>query len=316
MNKIIIIDGGAGRVIASISSLEKYVNDHPKDKITIIIRGWDSLLWGNKVLQDITFSSETKGLFENYYKQADIVITPEPYRNPNYYNQKISLSEAFNIELNSENKIKVSELFLTKSEILNSQNIIKDVKRHQGKEKTIVIQPFGSSAKIEDGIIIDESNRSFSKEMYLLMVSDLSKKYNIILFGDNKFQLPEDIYSYKVNADLRTNMSIVYSADYFIGCDSVGQHIARSFNKKGTIIFGSTFPVNVSYPDWFRIVDKYKDKKKYSPIRISEFECSIANRYNDNVMDYSLREIENICSLIDEDLKCVCITCNLKCEKC
>jgi len=97
-------------------------------------------------------------------------------------------------------------------------------------------------------------------------------------------------------ADLRFYMAMISQCDYFVGADSVGQHIARSFDKPGVVIMGSTFEKNVSYPDYFKI---YRNgiKPTYNPIRIGGVDCEMADRANDQVMsfnDQQLLEISNI----------------------
>ena len=107
-------------------------------------------------------------------------------------------------------------------------------------------------------------------------------------------------------ADLRQWAGIVKLSDYFIGVDSVGQHIARSVNTPGTVIIGSTFPINTSYPNYFNIIEKNVEKK-YSPIRISNFESSLNNRLNEATMQFSEKEINdmfiNICKDIEKKVK-------------
>ena len=64
---------------------------------------------------------------------------------------------------------------------------------------------------------------------------------------------------------------MIYNADHFLGCDSLGQHIAKALNKTATVVIGSTYPINISYPDDkdFDIIDIGKDKRVYSPIRLT-----------------------------------------------
>lgn len=308
MNTVIFIDGGAGRVICAIPALEKYVLDHPKENIKILVYGWDSLLWSNSILQPLTFNGNDKGTFANHIKNADKIISPEPYRLPEFFTQKVSMIEAFDILLNgNNNKLSNPKLYLSKSELIGAKKIILECKNRFKKEKTIVIQPFGSSAKFENlgdmHEILDDTNRSMSLFMYSKMVKSLSEKYNVILFAEQKFNFPEDVYTYKFLGDLRGYAAVISQCDYFVGCDSVGQHMARAFNKPGTVIFGSTFPENVSYPDWFQIIDKDKDKKEYLPLRISDVECHLADRLNQDCMNYSSTEIDNILAFIDQSMK-------------
>jgi hypothetical protein len=298
MKKAIFIDGGAGRVIAAIPALIKYVRKNPDHDLKIFIGGWDSLLWGIPELHDISYSMDVKGIFNSMLKDVDVVLSPEPYRQPNYFNQKISLAEGFDEIINEttdHSDLEPPTMVLNKMEEKNAASIIAQAKSQQQKQKTIVIQPFGRSAqRVDENDIIDESSRSIEQHVYLKLVKKLSTKYNIIFFGEKNFWVPGDDYTFKPEADLRVWSAIVEAADYFIGCDSLGQHIARAFNKPGTVVIGSTFAVNTSYPDYFNIVEKKDIKKVYAPIRISGFDGHLADRMNDRCMDFSDAEIEDV----------------------
>lgn len=294
-----MIDGGAGRVICAIPALEHYVKTHPDENIKIFVYGWDSLFWSNKLLQPLTFSASDKGLYNTHFKHADEIVSPEPYRLSQYINQKVSLAEAFDIIINGENNnLDVPRLYLSQAEKYSARKTISESKNNSEKRKTIIIQPFGSSAHFEsiDGndSVVDLSNRSMSLLMYSKIVKELSEKYSVFLFADQKFHFKEDVFSYKINGDLRAYSALISEADYFIGCDSVGQHMARAFDKPGTVIFGSTFPKSVSYPDWFNIVDDHGENRVYSPLRLSDIDCHLADRMNEKCMDYSNEEVDDL----------------------
>jgi hypothetical protein len=69
--------------------------------------------------------------------------------------------------------------------------------------------------------------------------------------------------------------------------------MARAVNTRGTVIYGSTFPINTSYPDYFQILEK-EGPKKYSPIRITGLDSTLADRYNESLMEFSEKEIKEI----------------------
>lgn len=306
MKKVFTIDGGAGRVVAAIPALEKYIKNHPEDDIKIIIMGWDNIVWGNSLLQDITFNGDTKGIFDLFIKQADIIVNPEPYKIPGYFKQELSLAEAFDLEINGTNDhsdLGLPRLFTNKAEEKNAANLIADVKSQQKKNKTIVIQPYGRSARVDRNDIIDDSSRGFDSVNYLKLVKKLSTKYNLILFAEKQFHTPDDIWTFKPEMDLRMWISVIEAADYFVGCDSVGQHIARAVNKPGTVIIGSTYPINTTYPDWFNVYEKKGVAKKYSPIRICGLDSHLADRYNDKCMDFTDEEIDEIFMSIVNDME-------------
>lgn len=306
MRKIFYIDGGAGRIVTSIPALEKYIKNNPTEDIRILIGGWDTLLWGNPLLQNITYSSDTKGIFDELVKGADCFVCPEPYQIPDYYNQKISLIEAFDQIINNtkdRSDIAIPNLYLSKSEEKTAANMIADIRNEQKQKITVVIQPFGRLARVDRGVIIDDSSRSLDPKTYMKIVKHLSGKYNLVLFAENQFHLADDTFTFKPALDLRMWMALVASCDYFIGCDSVGQHMARAFNKPGTVLIGSTYPINVTYPDWFNIIEKPNNVKKYAPIRICGLDNHLADRYNDKCMDFTNEEIDDILANIVNDIE-------------
>jgi len=307
MKKAIFIDGGAGRVIAAIPALLKLVKNNPDDDIRIFVSGWDTLIWGIPELQNITHSPDVKGNFESRIKDVDVTLSPEPYRLPSYYNLKTSLVEAFDEiinETNDHSDLEPPKLVLSKMEEKQAAGMIAQVKSEQQKQKTIVIQPYGRSAQRVDQVdIIDQSSRSLEPHIYLKLVKKLSTKYNLIFFGEEQFHHPEDSYTFKANIDLRGWASVIESADYFVGCDSVGQHMARALNKPGTVIIGSTFPINTTYPDYFNIYEKKNVVKEYSPIRISGFESHLVDRINDRCMEFNDSEIDELYKSIVMDIE-------------
>jgi hypothetical protein len=306
--KVFAIDGGAGRAIAAIPALEKYAKNHKDEDWDIVVFGWDILFFGNPLLQDRVYSADVKGIFNSLLKDSDI-ISPEPYRLWEYYNQKCSLVEGFDKIINEtddHSDLGIPKLYLNKAEEKMAANIIADVKLKQNKDITIVIQPFGRSARIDNGDIIDDSTRSIEPNVYYKLVKKLSQKYNIIFMGEpdyvNIVQL-EDSISAKLQLDLRGWSAVIEACDYFIGCDSVGQHMARAFDKPGTVILGSTHAENITYPDFFNIIENESVEKVYSPIRICGFDCHLADRLNDKCMEFDDDQIEEMYKSIVKDIK-------------
>ena len=314
MNKIFWIDGGAGRVIAAIPALLKYHRLNPKDDFSIIVGAWDPLLWGIPELQDRVYSPDHKGVFDNVIAKADVIVAPEPYRNPAYFKQQISLVQGFDREINNttdHGDLGNPLLVFNKAETNTSRKTINDLKNVQKKQKTLVIQPFGRGAVVtgqdpnnnnRTTDVNDDESRSLSAAAYLALVKRLATKYNMIFFGEPQFQLAQDTFGGHYTCDLRQWASLIEQADYFVGVDSVGQHMARAVGTPGTVIFGSTYPINTSYPDYFQIIEK-KGQRKYSPIRLAGLDTVLANRLNDRMMDFSESEIEDIFKLICSDVE-------------
>ena len=307
--KVFSIDGGAGRAICAIPALEKYARLHPDEDWNIIIGGWDTLYFGNPLLQERTYSMDVKGLFNNLIKDSQIVH-PEPYTRWEYYNQQCSLAEAFDKEINEtddHSDLGKPNLYLCKGEEKNAANMLASVKAKQSKDITIVIQPFGRSARVDNGDIIDDSTRSIEPHVYHQLVKKLSQKYNIILMAEPDFvnlvSQDDQISEKPQGVDLRFWTAVIESVDYFIGCDSVGQHMARAFDIPGTVIMGSTYASNVSYPDYFNMIENKNVEKVYSPIRITGFDNHLADRLNDKLMDFTEEEVDEIYKSIVKDIK-------------
>lgn len=177
-----------------------------------------------------------------------------------------------------------------------------NAKKQQGKDKTIVIQPFGRSAQPKQNEIVDDMSRSLSLRTYINIVDALQKKYNVIYMGE--FMEVED-KTFKIQTQLRQWAGIIEAADYFIGCDSVGQHMARAFDKPATVILGSTFAENITYPDHFQILQKTPVDIRYFPIRLLEqgIDGDIANRYNDTCMDFTPEQEKDFIKKIMNDIE-------------
>lgn len=302
MKTAFIIDGGLGRCLCSLPALIKYGKLNPDQEWYVVMSGWTYITHGIRELQNRTFELESKGIFDNVFLKVDRVISPEPYRVPRYYKQELSLIEAFDFEINGtedhSDLIKPPIVFSEYEEIRGKETI-NHAKNTHGKEKTIVIQPYGSSAqKISSGVF-DDSLRSIPEKIFLKLSKMLSEKYNVIYFGDYKFYTEEYTHCLGPNPDpeLREWFSIIKESDYFIGCDSCGQHAAYSVGTPGTVILGGTHAVNISYPKYFNIIQKQQEKK-YIPMRISNTECDLSQRFNHGILNYDDKEIQELFDII------------------
>lgn len=306
MKTVFWVDGGAGRVIAAIPAFIKYAKLHQSEDWAILIGGWDFLYWGIPELQDRTYNIDNKGVFNLVVKNADQIITPEPYRNPAYFRQEISLSEAFDREINKttdHTDLLPPTMVFNAQEINVAQSTIAQLKAHQKRQKTIVFQPFGRGAKLDDSSnVFDEEARSLSSKDYLYLVKKFTTRYNTIFFGEPQFQLEQDVYAAKYTCDLRQWGALIKECDYFVGVDSVGQHMARATNTPGSVILGSTFAINTTYPNYFKVIEK-QGIKKYSPIRIAGLDSTLANRLNENSMKFTTKELDDIFNAIVADIE-------------
>lgn len=274
MDKAFFINGGAGRVMCAIPALEKYAKNNPNENFIVVAEGWMELFLGSPILRDRTFHVMHNRLFEDHLKNKEIV-SPEPYRLNEYYNQKVNLIQAFDILINGSSNILPATSKITcelsKKEQIDGYDIVNDVRRVKQKEKVIVFQPYGSSVTTQSNFVFDSSGRSFELADAIKLINELKKDYGIILMSQIPIQTGEDnAIAWPQNIGIRQWMGVINAADYFLGCDSLGQHIAYALGKPATVVIGSTFPENISYQDEknFDIIDVGREKRRYSPMRI------------------------------------------------
>ena len=307
-SKAFFINGGAGRVICSIPAFEKYAETH--DDFIIVAEGGTDFFKGHPTLDGKVYDAWHKNLFEEHIKHRDCV-SPEPYRVWHYYNQKCSLTQAFDMEINGldePRELPKPTLNLSKMEVIQGYNLVQEVKAVTGKDKVVVIQPFGRGVTQMGDFIADPSSRSLSLVNAVDIINDLKKDYGVIIMSEIHFPLEEneEKSKYKVGRpqidDIRIWASVIDVADHFLGVDSIGQHICKALDKKATVVIGSTYPVNISYPDDpnFDIIDIGVDKRIYSPIRISMDEYR--DRYNDQAMEMSNDQVKSVINNVRKHL--------------
>jgi hypothetical protein len=304
MNTTFLIDGGAGRLVCAIPALEKYAINNPNDDFRVLVAAWEEVYWNHPLLQNRTFNVNQKGIFDLHVKDRRIVV-PEPYHVHGYYNQKLHLIEAFDEIINNttdHSDLDKPNLYISKKETTQASFIINELKKQKKKDRVIVFQPYGSGMKIENNIPMDPSNRSLDVDFALKLIYEMSKDNLVLFFGPKELYHPGDKYSvnfFANNPDLRLYMTLISLCDYFVGVDSLGQHVARAMNKPGMVILGSTFEENISYKDHFSI---YRNKFTpiYSPIRISQHDITFAENINGGAMEFGEDDLKAMMEKINE----------------
>tara|TARA_B100000212_G_C27384909_1_gene538894 strand:+ start:14925 stop:15947 length:1023 start_codon:yes stop_codon:yes gene_type:complete len=298
------INGGAGRVICSIPAFELYQKENPNDDFIIVCEAGMDFYKGHPTLHNRAYDHWHKGLFEEHIKHRNC-ISPEPYRIWEYYNQKCDLAQAFDIEINGEGvrKLDKPNIYINKQEMVTAATIVDEVKQKTGKDKVLVVQPFGRSTETHGDFIIDPTSRSFQLNNIVDIINILKKEYGVIIMSEIPVPLEEsENTKYPVAQpqipELRIWSSIIDVADHFLGCDSLGQHMVKALGGTATIVTGSTYPINISYPDdpKFDIIDVGEGKRLYAPIRLTMEEEQ--DRHNDEVMELTETQIEEICNSV------------------
>ncbi len=298
------MNGGAGRVLSSIPAFEIYEKENPDDDFIIVCEGGMEMFAGHPTLHKRAFDNWHKGLFDNYIKDRTCV-TLEPYRVWEYYNQKASITQAFDIQMSNKGvrKLEDPKMYLSSIEYAEGKEVVKEVREKSSKQRVIVIQPYGRSANKIGDALIDPGGRSFRSNDVVKIVKKLQQKYGVVMMTEHpadfqKMGCPDPV-AQPEGAPLRIWGGIINEADVFLGCDSVGQHIAHAMGTPAVVCIGATYQENISYPDSkkFQVMDVAGDKRVYDPIRISMEDEKM--RVNDGIMALNDAAINEICKEID-----------------
>lgn len=285
MKKAFFVNGGVGRVLCAIPALEWYKENVDPD-VVIVAEAWGEIYLASKTLRNNVYPSNHKDLFKEKLKDRDL-HSPEPYRLNAYFTQKCNLIQAFDMLINDLSEVPESKPFnleINKVDQAFGYNLVNQVKQQFQKDKVIVFQPLGSGAKHEGQFIIDSSGRSFEVKDIAYVVKTLSKDYGIIMMSNLEIPTHEPMAAAVPQANLLQWMGVINACDYFVGCDSVGQHYANALGKPATVVIGSTFPENISYPDNkdFTIIDNGLGRREYAPFRVAH--DFVVERNNEDLM--------------------------------
>jgi len=295
-----IISGGAGRVICAIPALEKYARLNPNDDFNVIVHGWESLLWSHPILQDRTVGVGQKGTFNNIIRKTR-TVSPEPYQVHGFYNQKLHLTEAFDEIINStddHSDLNYNCLHLSRVEIEGAKALLEKYKAEKKSRRSVVFQPYGSGVDIINHQVIDRSNRSLLQDHSTQLIQEMSRSAVVLNASHPKFRDKKDTLSVSFddpNADyLRRLMGLIYHCDLFVGVDSLGQHIARAFDKPSVVLMGGTCDENYAYPNHSTVIRKSDQTPVYSPWRLSDVDVEFCDRANDGIMEFTDTEFREI----------------------
>jgi len=304
------INGGIGRVICAIPALEKFSKLNPNDDFIIFSEFQYEAFSGHPTLHSRCYPTNSPHLFRDKLKDRNVVI-PEPYAVWEYYNQKCNIAQAFDIIINGslDKDLGNPTINLSIDELVTARSMIEDMRSQRGTP-LFIFQPFGRGITMQaiqsPAGPIDTSGKSFTIEGAAKLIKLIEHKYSILMMNEfnvefKNFGVKNDVF-FVEDVNLRKWFGLLHECDAFIGCDSIGQHIANIYDKRTYLALGSTYPENVTYPDNknFTIFDFNKDKRVYSPIRITVDEYP--DRQNEQAMTLTDKQIEEIANKILNDI--------------
>jgi len=246
--RIFSISGGLGKNIAATPVLKYLKETYPDDEL-ILLTAWDNIFYNNPYVKVFRFN-EYKYFHEDYIENDAIIINNNPYDDLEYRQGKIHLTQAFakvwgikdykKVELKPYVNIPIEFEVSARKEIYDMKN--------KFKQPLIVVQYLGAT-KYENGIIYPSGRENI--DLFTKVIANLSQRYTILLMKlanqpminikkDNILTLTKDAHYMKWFAYIKY-------ADFFVGIDSSGQHMAATVNTPAVVVFGRTNPNNLSY---------------------------------------------------------------------
>jgi len=302
------INGGAGRVLCSIPAFELYEQENPDDNFIIVVDYGIEFFIGHPTLHKRCYDQSHKNLFTDLLEDMNY-ISPEPYHVREYFTQQASISQAFDIAINKKGlrSTQLPKMFFSKSEEQSALETIANIKKDRKNKKIVIFQPFGRGSDLESSSVnTDPYGKSFSIEDTVKIINTLQEKYTVVVMLEKQIDFSmlgcQDVPAQIPNLSLRQWAALIKYCDYFLGCDSVGQHIAYAVNKSSTVVLGSTFDINVSYPNSkiFDIIDLGIGKKMYSPIRLC-FD-QVADLNNERLMELDEESFKSIIKSVNKNI--------------
>ena len=222
-SKAFFVNGGYGRVVSSIPAFELYAKESDDDDFIIVCEGGTDAFKGHPDLDHRAYDNWHKNLFQEKLKDRDI-ISPEPYRIWEYYNQQASLAQGYDIAINNKGlrKLDKPRMFLSKEEMLTGRQIINQVKDKLKKDKVIIIQPFGRAIQHVDGSFVDNTGRSIEyKDLKSLIKKLQENDFAVVTMAEMGFDFSKDKFKDDVampeQVALRNWRAAIKFANHFLG---------------------------------------------------------------------------------------------------
>lgn len=281
---VIQVDGGIGRVICSVPAIEKLAKTTQRK--VIVITSYPDVFLKNPNVHKV-YNLNREYLWDDVIRHGEFLY-PEPYFNHLYYDQQHHLMQNFNFLIHGEaGKVERANIYLTEEEKAWALGFVADRKK-EFKKKIVLLQCFGSSARLEENRVIDPTHRSLN----MTKVDQICKETNHLYINVSHIPLN---YSnvWQQDFTLRQLFALTSCCDFIVGIDSAVMHIGASFNKSGVIFFGSTYQANLSYP-CFTNIQRKGYPKNYAPNRFSGFVDS-----NERALDFTEDEMVEIVKEVD-----------------
>ncbi len=282
MSKVICIDGGIGRVVTAIPSVEQLCKQEPA---TVVVTPWPELFENNPNVPKVIDSRVPGSIWKEINDSKASYIHPEPYHYKPYYDATIHLSEAFRQLLVPEGTpVDVKGcLYPSADESFFAKQAVDRV-RAQGARKVVMFQPFGANATVDQQQNVnDPSFRSLGSGQAIHLLNSLPADYKVIYRGSINMQHPK-LFDYQLT--LRATIALLEHVDFIIGIDSCLLHMAAAMGKPGLVFWGCTDQRNLAYPTFIN-VQRSGFPKEYVPFRFDH-----VSQANSEAMHFTQEDLD------------------------
>jgi hypothetical protein len=242
-------EGGIGKMIACTALVKKLKKIYEK---VFVFTGYPDIFWG---LADRSFLTQIDYGYEDYFKNADDVFFPSPYRDWEFRDARINLCHSYFKNCGLEYNNDGPELILKQREI----DLAKKIKKEIGT--FIIVQLHGGKSPYNAGQPTQPNKiaKDYPVELAEKLVDEIKKKYNIQVVN---MHLPGE-YPLKGTLEIklptRQWYALLNEAETFIAIDSNLQHAGAALRKKGIVLWGATNPKMFGYKIHDNIIGECKD---------------------------------------------------------
>ena len=215
-------EGGIGKMIACTALVKELKKKYEK---VYVFTGYPDIFWN---LADRAFTIHRDYGWEDYYKNADDVFFPSPYRDWEFRDARINLCNSYFKCCGLEYNNQLPKLELKPREIELAQKIKKDIgtfliiQFHGGKSPYNANQPTGTNKMAKD----------YPIELAEKLVCEIKKKYNIQIVNmhlTGEYPIKNTL---EINLPTRQWYALLHEAETFIAIDTKLQQAGAAIKKK------------------------------------------------------------------------------------
>ena len=244
--RLIISQGGAGRQVVLTAAIRHLKNTYPKDEI-LVASSWPEIFDGNEDISRILNLNEASNFWYDFIRDFDgEIYAQDPYLTaPWMRDLPVHLRDIMTDQFGLKRGDAIPHIHINEAELTNLQ-----LGLHTDKPVCVIHLNGGSG---------EEAKYAWPRDVKWQQIEAnldrLAQKYYIVQLG-----LPNQKWNHYPKAQwvdtmtLRQACVLTYVADYFVGIDSVFQHVRASSNRGGDVYWIASKPERLGWKNMKNIV--------------------------------------------------------------